>query len=248
MTRTMTKRRMTTKTRKRRTSNRIAGALITCVLLFVFAVAFTAETVCAEEPSLVDIEREIDQAAAAYLDEASYRLTFSQENYWALADSVFVTRAVLTARRPHAISIRYDDGGRIVASGGTLRVYIPQTNQFFVSQIDSTGLTIDPASILRSYTLHASEPIVSCSATRLAVRLVPDNRFMDPSRVDVTIDRIRHLVVRLAAYASSGDRSIYVIESTEIGPVIPNGEFQLAPPPGASVQSGSPYDHGDLGS
>jgi len=248
MTRIMTKRTTTRRMRTKRTSHRVVDVLITCVLLLVFAVTFTAGNARAADPSLADIEREIARTAASYLDQESYRLTFSQENYWALADSAFVTHAVLSARRPDALSIRYDDGGRIVADAGTLRVYIPQTNQFFVSPIDSTGLTIDPASILRSYDLHSSDPIISCDATRLVVRLVPHNRFMDPSRVDVTIDRVRHLVDRLAAYASSGDHSSYIIESTELGPDVPDAEFRLVPPPGASIQSGSPYDHGDLGS
>ncbi len=221
---------------------------LTCVLLSVLVLAVASGIASADEPSVADVEREIEEAAASYLDQDSYRLTFSQENYWALADSGFVTHAVLSARPPHALSIRYDDGGRIVASGGTLRVFIPQTNQFFVSRIDSTGLTIDPASILRSYRLHPSDPIISCDTTHLRVHLVPDNRFMDPSRVDVTIDRTRQLVVRLSARASSGDSSTYIIESTELGAAIPDSEFRLAPPQGASVQSGSPYDHGDLGS
>jgi len=229
-------------------SHGLARPLLTRVLLAALALCLASGTASADGLSLTDVEREIEQTAAAYLDEESYRLTFSQENYWALADSSFITRAVLSARPPDALAISYDDGGRIVASGGTLRVFIPQTNQFFVSRIDSTGLTIDPASILRSYRLHSSEPIISCDQTHLRVHLVPDNRFMDPSRVDVTIDRTRHIVVRLAAHALSGDRSTYVIERTELGPAIPDGEFRLAAPPGASVQSGSPYDHGDLGS
>ena len=233
---------------RRSSSDRIPRPLLTCVLLLVLALSFVSRIASADELSLADVEREIEEAAAAYLDEDSYRLTFSQENYWALADSSFVTRAVLTARPPHALSIRYDDGGRVVASGGTLRVFIPQTNQFFVSRIDSTALTVDPASILRSYSLHPSEPVISCDATQLRVRMVPENRFMDPSRIDITIDRTRHRVVRLSAYASSGDRSTYVIESTELGSAVPDGEFLLAPPQGASVQGGAPYDHGDLGS
>ncbi len=241
---------MTRSTRKKRksSSGATARAFTTCALLLALTLSLAATSASADEPTVAEIEREIEQAAAAYLEQSSYRLTFSQENYWALADSSFVTHAVLTARPPHTLSISYDDGGRIVASGGTLRVFIPQTNQFFVSLIDSTGLTVDPAAILKSYRLHPSEPLISSDDTHLCVHLVPENRYMDPSRVDVTIDRVRHLVVRLAAVASSGDRSTYVIERTELGAVIPDSEFQLAPPPGASIQSGSPYDHGDLGS
>ena len=242
--------RMTKSTRRKRKSREgaTARAVAASALVLVLALSIAVTTASANEPSVADLERELDEAAATYLDADSYRLTFSQENYWALADSSFVTRAVLSARPPQALSISYDDGGRIVASGGTLRVFIPQTNQFFVSRIDSTGLTIDPASILRSYRLHPSDPIISCDETHLRVHLIPDNRFMDPSRVDVTIDRARHLVVRLSAHASSGDRSTYDIEHTELGRTIPDSEFRLVAPPGASVQSGSPYDHGDLGS
>ena len=219
-------------------------------MMLVLFLALTTPVMSAADNELPIevIEREIEQTAASYLEVDSYRLTFSQESYWALADSSFATRAVLTARAPDMLSIRYDDGGRVVASAGTLRVFIPQTNQFFISHIGSNGLTIDPASILQSYHLRPKEPVISHDSMHLCISLVPENRFMDPSRVDVTIDRVRHVVVRLSAHATSGDRSTYIIERTELAPVVPDSEFELEPPPGAAVQSGSPYDHGDIGS
>ncbi len=226
-------------------------SVVLLVLTLALATALSSSGSAAsvgDPPGIEEVSAEIDATVSTYVGEECYRLHFSQENYWALADTSVVTGAVLTSKRPRSLSIRYDDGGRIVAAGGTLRVFIPQTNQFFISRVDSTSLIIDPASILMSYRLHPDEPVTAWDARHLSVRLVPEGRFMSPSRVDVTIDRTTHLVIRLSADATSGDSSTYVIEKTELGISVPDSEFRLAPPPGVSIQSGSPYDYGEVGS
>ena len=217
-------------------------------LVLVFALCVGLGIAVADVSPPDEVAVELERTARTYMEQTAYRLHFIQENYWSLADSTFATGATLTVSPPRQLSLRYDDGGRVVAAAGTLRVYIPQTKQFFVSQIDSADLTIDPASILMMYDLHPTEPVIGSDESALSVRLVPSNRYMDPVRVDVTIDRARHTVTRLTAHSSSGDRSTYVIQRTELGVSVPEGEFRLDPPPGASIQGGSPYDYGDVGS
>ncbi len=186
----------------------------------------------------------LEQVVESYARAESYTIEFVQESYWALADTVTVSSARLVLVKPSSLSVSYDDGGRIVSDGESLRVYVPATGQFFVSRIGSAGVVLDPAAILESYEPDPRIPLVERSGEEgvVTIALRPDERFAEPARIDVNIDTTAWIVVGLTAYSTAGDRSSYVLKSTVFEAPVVADEFVLVRPEGAQLLTGSPYD------
>ena len=186
------------------------------------------------------IERVLESYAAA----ESYTIEFAQESYWALADTVSLSSARLVLVKPALLSVSYDDGGRIVSNGESLRVYVPATGQFFVSRIGSAGVVLDPAAILSNYKPDPHIPMITSSEAQnmVTIALHPKERFAEPTRIDVTIDTEAWIVIKLTAYSTAGDRSSYIFKSTTFEAPVAQSEFVLVRPEGAQLLTGSPYD------
>jgi outer membrane lipoprotein-sorting protein len=203
----------------------------------------------AEEPAgaVAAAESLIASAVAVYESAGDYEIDFTQESYWALADSTQVTEGTLSVAPPRRMAIRYEDGGRIVVNGESLRVYVPATNQFFATRLDSTDVLFDPVRMLSSYEPDAREPFVRLGsdagekAGRRVVRLRPRPPTVEPVRLDVEIDRFTDTVRALAARSSAGDRTRYLVRQTRLGARIPDSAFRLTPPPGAEIVRGTPF-------
>ncbi|MFH1502506.1 MAG: outer membrane lipoprotein carrier protein LolA [Candidatus Eisenbacteria bacterium] len=183
-----------------------------------------------------------DEAAAlagsvadVYERSSSYRIEFTQESYWSLADSMQVTRGVLLARPPASVSIRYEDGGRIAANGESLWVYVPQTGQFFCSPMDADDVAVDPARLLRLYTPDAEEPFEDAPAGKRSVRLRPLNPSAEPARLTVTVDMERLVVTEIVARSLSGDRTTYRMLDTTFSVTLDPAEFRPRRPPGSEL-------------
>jgi outer membrane lipoprotein-sorting protein len=191
-----------------------------------------------------DAEDLIASAVARYANASAYEIDFAQESYWALADSTQLTTGTLAVVPPRSISIRYDDGGRIVADGDSLRVYVPATNQFFSARMDSTDLLFDPVRLLSAYAPDADDPFGRNGRKgggRTVVTLRPGAAAVEPVRLDVEIDAATGLLSGLVAYSSGGDRTRYTIHDTRLNARIPDSTFKLSPPEGADILRGSPY-------
>ena len=186
----------------------------------------------------------VEQVVESYARAESYTIEFVQESYWALADTVTVSSARLVLVKPSSLSVSYDDGGRIVSDGESLRVYVPATGQFFVSRIGSAGVVLDPAAILESYEPDPRIPLIERSGEKgiVTIALRPGERFAEPARIDVNIDTTAWIVVGLTAYSTAGDRSSYVLKSTVFEAPVAADEFLLVRPEGAQLLTGSPYD------
>lgn len=189
--------------------------------------------------------RELVSAALTLYESArTYRLDFVQENYWALADSTSVTGGTLVYERPGKMSLTYDDGSRIVVAGDSMHVYAAQTAQFFVVEVDSSDVAIDPPRLLRAYApdpispFAAGEPLSNGSRV---VNLRPQASFSEPARVEVTIDAASGTVTKIAAVSSSGDRTTYAIRASRFGVDVSADEFVLHRPTNAALVKGSPF-------
>jgi outer membrane lipoprotein-sorting protein len=191
----------------------------------------------------------IDDVISRYESAASYRLTFTQQNYWALADTTFSSDGVLLLQHPSLLSIRYDDGSRIVADGESLWVYVAQTNQFLATAIDSSDVILDPPRLLGQYVPDAKgrfptptsampEGAPADAAPALALSLKPGGDLGEPAALDVYIDARTFLVRQLVARARSGDYTLYTIRSTEVDAPASTSDFTLRRPPGAELLTG----------
>jgi outer membrane lipoprotein-sorting protein len=185
----------------------------------------------------------VHAALSRYESAAAYRLDFVQETYWALADSTVTVRGTLHYRRPGAIAIAYDDGSRIVVAGDSMRVYAAQTNQFFVVEVDSTDVAVDPPRLLRAYEADPERPFADSDPLPGGVRVVnlrPGGPYAEPARIEVAVDAAGD-VVSITAVSASGDRTAYRILASRFGVEAPEGTFTLRCPPGATPVRGSPF-------
>ncbi len=232
---------------------------VLCAALLL-AVTTAAATALSALPALADeaqVSREqnesaesaviraiVEQVLERYAAADSYTIEFAQESYWALADTVSLSSARLVLVKPSSLSVSYDDGGRIVSNGESLRVYVPATGQFFVSRIGPTGVVLDPAAILRAYEPDPRIPIVKKSGERdvVTIALRPRERFAEPTRIDVNIDTTAWIVVGLTAYSTAGDRSSYILKSTIFEAPVAADEFVLVRPEDTQLLTRSPYD------
>jgi outer membrane lipoprotein-sorting protein len=254
MTRTRMRRRRTRRTVRRtdgaagpaRPAARIgriaAGVMLSAAVLLSSGTAIGADHTPARPVEAA--ARLIASVASRYASTPSYEIDFTQESYWALADSLQVTTGTLSVVRPGRLAIRYADGGRIVAGGDTLRVYVPATNQFFVARLDSTDVLFDPLGLLSAYAPDDVDPFGPGDAGaggRRVVTLRPRPPAVEPARVDVEIDGASGLLRSLTAYSSGGDRTRYALRETRLGADVPDSAFRLILPPGAEIVRGTPY-------
>ncbi len=210
------------------------------------ALAYAAEVPHGDTapPEFEVVRALVEQVVESYARAESYTIEFVQESYWALADTVTVSSARLVLVKPSSLSVSYDDGGRIVSDGESLRVYVPATEQFFASRIGSAGVVLDPAAILESYEPDPRIPLVERSGEEgvVTIALRPGERFAEPARIDININTTAWIVVGLTAYSTAGDRSSYVLKSTIFEAPVAADEFVLVRPEGAQLLTGSPYD------
>ncbi len=167
-----------------------------------------------------------EKVAARYDASSSYRIEFTQESYWALADTTAVSKGTLLAEPPSFFAIDYEDGGRVVTAGGSLWVYVPATNQFWSSAIDTVDVALDPAGILRAYRPDREHPFLDAAEGYRTVQLRPTGSIPEPNRITITIDEGRSIVTGITAYATSGDRTTYRMSNTEFDVVVPDGAFE----------------------
>lgn len=168
----------------------------------------------------------------------TYQLEFTQESYWALADSTQSTRGVLSVINPSQFSIRYENGGRIVVNAESLWVYIPETQQFFSGPVDSSDVAVDPARLLRQYVPDPEIPSRELDAGTMTIALRPRTGGREPSRLTVEIGRQSGLVESISARTSTGDVTRYSIHSTRFDLPVAPGDFLLARPSGAEAIEG----------
>jgi len=191
-----------------------------------------------------DASQLLECVVELYTPADNYRLDFEQELYWALADSSRTVRGVAVIERPSRLSVRYEDGGRIVAVEDSLWVYVPSTNQFFAAEVDTSDVVIDPTRLLRQYVPSPSEPMIEDGESgALTVRLRPRRAGAEPAKLLVRVDAGSCLLTEIAAYATGGDQTTYRILGTEFNVSLPDSEFSLRCPPGAERICGSPLTH-----
>jgi outer membrane lipoprotein-sorting protein len=176
--------------------------------------------------------------ADRYDSSSSYRIEFVQESYWALADTTAVSKGTLLAEPPSLFAIDYDDGGRVVAAGGSLWVSVPQTNQFFSSGVDTVDVALDPAGILRAYRPDNEQPFLEAADGYRTVQLRPSGSIPEPSRLSITIDERRSVVTEITAYATTGDKTTYRMTKTTFDVDVPEGAFEPPRPPRSKTAPG----------
>ncbi len=217
------------------------NAAATAALLIADAPSVTA-TSAEASPDVARARELIARVIERYDDARSYRIGFTQDSYWALADSTMSVSGVLLLERPGNISIRYADGGRIVVAQDSLWVYSPATSQFFVAAVDSADVALDPARLLRQFEPDRTAPFAAeprGSITTLILK--PSTAFSEPVRVEVSIDTNARSVTRIVAFASTGDRTTYTMHASSYDVTVPAGEFVLRRPEGTELITGSPY-------
>jgi outer membrane lipoprotein-sorting protein len=183
----------------------------------------------------------LDRVIGRYENASSYVIDFEEDLFWALADTHQVARGELAVERPSLVSVRYDDGGRIVVTAESLRVFVPATNQFFSAPVDSSDVVIDPARLLRQYVPDPSAPVPSGgSGVPVVVALEPRSSGASLGRLLVTIDPEGLVVTQIVASSPTGDRTTYRIGRTRFDVAVPPGDFVLRRPPGAELIRGAP--------
>jgi len=224
------------------------AALVAAAFVAAAPVAATSRTgdpgAVASSARRAEARAVIAAALERYESARTYRLDFVQENYWALADSTSIVSGTLLYARPGRMSLEYGDGSRIVVAGDSMRVYAAQTAQFFVVEIDSSDVAIDPPRLLRAYAPDPISPFASGEPLpdgSRVVNLKPQASFSEPASVEVTIDPTSGAVTRIAALSSSGDRTTYAIRASRFGVEVPDDKFVLRRPANATTVKGSPF-------
>jgi outer membrane lipoprotein-sorting protein len=221
------------------------------------AVLALAQPATAADPAQNDSETDQKNAAHRFIEEVigryqsahSYRLAFTQETYWSLADTSFLSNGELLLEQPSLLAIRYDDGSRIASDGESLWVYVAQTNQFLATDVDSSDVVIDPPRLLSQYvpdesgsfpepTPARSEGDPGTGRDAIALSLRPARRDGEPASLDVYVDARSGLVRQIVARARSGDYTRYTIDRTELDVETSPSDFVLRRPPGAERLSG----------
>jgi len=234
--------------RKRRTrTSREAVALVAVSLIAALSTVGLAVTGQNDE----SVEREttiarnlIERLIERYESESSYRILFTQESYWALADTSVQSNGVLLLERPSNLSVVYDDGSSIVSNGDTLWVYMAETNQYFATDIGADDTVIDPPRVLRQYVPDPNDPYTgpdqtdgiesaASAVTSATLFLVPAEGTGEPARLEVQVDPSRTLVTGMSAHTRSGDTTSYSISDTRFGVETDPTDFTFEAPPGA---------------
>ena len=224
-----------------------AGMAVALVAAALSACPAAAEVSPASEPTapVARVERAASIVADVldrYLAHPSYSIRFVQESYWALADTVKETAGVLLVEGSGRLSLEYADGGRAVADGETLRVFVPETRQFFVTALDPADIAVDPARILAAYEPDRRAPIVGDDdGPAITIGMRPRERYGEPARIEATVDRNSLELVGLVAFSSTGDRTTYRITETRFDVETSDQDFKLPRPEGAELIRGSPF-------
>jgi outer membrane lipoprotein-sorting protein len=221
------------------------------VLAALAAVSLSAHGVGAETAGTPSELAEARALVATVLDRYAkadaYRLAFTQESYWSLADSLQTVEGTLFVDRPADLSNRHADSGRIVARGETVRVYVPATAQFFIGRLDSTDVLVDPARLLDQYEPDPRDPLappvaaLGLPAGSRTVRLIAGPSITEPASLEVSIDPASHEILALTARSRSGDWTTYRIRSSQWHAVPSDDEFHLVRPPGTELITSSPF-------
>jgi outer membrane lipoprotein-sorting protein len=194
----------------------------------------------------------IAEVIERYESADSYRLSFRQETFWALAETTYISEGVLLLAHPSMLSISYDDGSRIVSNGDSLWVYVSQTNQFLATEIDSSDVLMDPPRLLMQYVPDSDGPYPSPTPSRpegapaesgatVALSLRPRSSGAEPASMDVYIDTSSNLVRQIVAHARSGDYTRYTVTSTRLNARTESSDFVLKRPPGSQrLDGGAP--------
>ncbi len=231
------------------TSTSAAVGWATTAFLFLAATGlFFPHPALAEEPpaspELAEAQALVDRVVDRYEGARSYRIEFTQESYWALADTSHFAEGVLFLERPDRISVSYDDGGRIVVDGDTMRVFVAMTNQFFLTTIESADVMLDPAVLLREFHPDRLAPFADDDDRTAGTRTVsmrPSMSFTEPARLLATIDLRSHSIVNIVAFSTAGDRTAYRMHACHFDVPTPDGAFVLPKPEGAELITDSPF-------
>lgn len=225
-------------------------ALATLLLLLVplqsaWAAGAGEDADQAKASSIARADDLVQRVVERYLSHDSYRIAFTQETYWALADTVLTAKGELLVERPLSVSIAYDDGSRVASNGESLWVYTEQTNQFFATTVDSSDIVIDPPRLLKQYEPDPEGPFPTPSPdsviriNEIVVSLRPTGGVGEPAHLDVYIDSESLLVFKLFARSSTSDWTRYVVHETTFDVETSPDDFVFARPPGSRLITGS---------
>jgi len=234
--------------RKRRT-DRLRDSLRTRGLTLLVGVLVTATLMPAaalsEEPtpewkaeSQARAEELIQRLIDRYEASDSYRILFTQETFWALADTMLNSSGEVLVQHPLHVCIRYDDGSRVASNGESLWVYTSQTNQFFATAVDSNDVVIDPPQFLRRFEPDPDRPfptpqVESALYTNEVVLSLRPRGGGEPSSMEVHIDERELLVTQITARSFSSDWTRYRISETVFDVPTTPSDFVVSMPPGA---------------
>ncbi|MCK4513267.1 outer membrane lipoprotein carrier protein LolA [bacterium] len=179
------------------------------------------------------MQRVIDRYEAS----DSYRILFTQDTFWALADTVLRSSGEMLVQHPVHVSISYDDGSRVASNGESLWVYASQTNQFFATMVDSNDVVIDPPRFLRRFEPDPDRPfptpqVESGGGADQVVLSLRSRDGGEPRRMDVHIDERELLVMQITARSSSSDWTRYRIGKTVFDVATTPSDFIVPIPPG----------------
>jgi outer membrane lipoprotein-sorting protein len=237
------------KRKRMKRTDRLRNSLRTRNLTLLVVVLVTAALMPAaalsEEPtpewkaeSQARAEELIQRVIDRYEASDSYRILFTQETFWALADTVLSSSGEMLVQHPLNVSISYDDGSRVASNGESLWVYASQTNQFFATAVDSNDVVIDPPQFLRRFEPDPDRrfptPQVESAlyANQVVLSLRPRGGG-EPRGMDVHINERELLVTQITARSSSSDWTRYKISETVFDVPTTPSDFVFAIPPGA---------------
>ncbi len=240
---------MRMKRRMKRRTDRLRGSLRTRTLTLLVVVLVTAALMPAaalsEEPapqwkaeSQARAEELMQRVIDRYEASDSYRILFTQDTFWALADTLLSSSGQMLVQHPLHVSISYDDGSRVVSNGESLWVYASQTNQFFATAVDSNDVVIDPPRFLRRFEPDPDRPfptpqVESALYANQVVLSLRSRGGGEPRSMDVHIDERELLVTQIEARSSSSDWTRYRISETVFDVPTTPSDFVVTMPPGA---------------
>lgn len=245
----MKKKKRMKRMRKKRRTDRLRDSLrarnLTLLVSVLVAVALMPPAAQSEEPapewraeSQARAEELMQRVIDHYEASDSYRILFTQDTFWALADTLLSSSGEMLVQHPFHVSISYDDGSRVASNGESLWVYTEQTNQFFATLVDSNDVVIDPPQFLRRFEPDPDRPFPSphVESALHADEVVLSLRSRDggePKSMDVHINERELLVMQITARSSSSDWTRYRISETAFDVATTPSDFVVTIPPGA---------------
>ena len=97
---------------------------------------------------LVDLARMVEES---YDSKSVIEARVEQESYWVNLDERVSSSAKLWLGKGGAIRLEYETGGRVVSDGDTIWVYVPESEQVFISRADTSSL-LNPARLVTHFT------------------------------------------------------------------------------------------------